>query len=94
MSAIPNETLRSVHRDCFQNRSNVQRSKVLGCFYCLKTFPPADIKKWIDKESTALCPHCGIDAVLPDTIDVLKDASWLELLEAMYSYWFSPATPI
>jgi hypothetical protein len=35
---------------------------------------------------TALCPHCGIDAVLPD--DVPGAPLSTGLLEAMRQYWF------
>ncbi len=59
-----------------------------GCFYCLKTFPPSEIEQWTDEPnggSTAICPKCGIDAVI-------GDASGYELndqfLFAMHHWWF------
>ncbi len=36
------------------------------CFYCLRRFDAGLVARWIDGGATALCPHCGIDAVLPD----------------------------
>jgi hypothetical protein len=38
---------------------------------------------WIDNGHTALCPHCGIDSVLPDTVPL--EAAFLE---AMRKHWF------
>jgi hypothetical protein len=34
---------------------------------------------------TALCPRCGIDAVLPSAVPVALTA---ELLAAMHAHWF------
>jgi len=52
------------------HRKNVLAAEVCGCFYCLKMFPPSTITEWVDFDDgdvgqTALCPHCGIDAVVP-----------------------------
>ena len=75
--------LESTHHDSSHHRALVERSKLVGCFYCLRTFPPAEIREWIDNGETALCPHCGIDSVLPDSVD-LSD----EFRKAMHHYWF------
>ncbi len=40
-----------------------------GCYYCLNTFEVKKIKEWTDNGKTALCPFCGVDAVIPDEID-------------------------
>ena len=87
--------LDSIHRYCSRNRERLESSAQCGCFYCLAIFAPVEIKNWIDgprdekdeqREVTALCPHCGIDTVLPDNIpDVPLKA---ELLKAMKQYWF------
>lgn len=55
---------KQAHAHGSRHKAEVQAGNVCGCFYCLKTFPPADIREWIDKGQTALCPHCGIDSVL------------------------------
>ncbi len=60
-----------------------------GCFYCLTTFPPTAISDWVDEQdepsSTALCPHCGIDSVIPEQPNRPLNR---QLLEAMHAYWF------
>jgi hypothetical protein len=57
-------------RICTHHRPTVLAADVCGCFYCLFMFPPSDIANWIDLDErgvgqTALCPRCGIDAVVP-----------------------------
>lgn len=47
-----------------RHRIELEAGDLCGCFFCFRTFPPAAIKAWIDANRTALCPFCGIDAVL------------------------------
>lgn len=47
-----------------KHRVELEAGERCGCFFCFRTFPPSAIKAWIDANQTALCPHCGIDAVL------------------------------
>ena len=75
--------LKKIHDECGWHDEAILKSKICGCFHCLSIFPPGSIKKWIDERDdcprgpgkTAVCPNCGIDAVLPDTIDheITKD---------------------
>jgi len=46
------------------HRAELDDSAHCGCFFCFRTFAASDIKIWIDKDQTALCPRCGIDAVI------------------------------
>ena len=54
-----------------------------SCFYCLRVWniEECPIKERIDGGGTPLCPHCGIDSVLP--FDPGK-----ELLNRMHETWF------
>jgi len=59
-------------------------------FYCLSTFEPKDIEEWSDTdgqgEPTALCPKCGIDAVIGSVAGFkLSDP---DFLKEMNYYWF------
>lgn len=91
--------LESVWRFCARHRDLLERSDQAGCFYCLAQFPPTAIEDWVDeppsasgsltgmpeaKGVTALCPRCGIDAVLPSAA-VCLDA---QLLVEMQAYYF------
>jgi hypothetical protein len=88
--------LESIHRFCDQHRNLLEQSERAGCFYCRRFFDPREIKDWIDGarlESgdladgvTALCPRCGIDAVLPSAAPIKLDA---DLLAEMHRYWFA-----
>ena len=67
-----------------------------GCFYCEKFFSATDIKKWIDGDETALCPHCGIDSVL--MTGGYESGSYqghridAVFLAEMNKYWFAKLT--
>ena len=50
------------------NDFTIRFSSKCGCYHCLATFKPSKIKEWVDDGSTALCPECGIDAVVPDSL--------------------------
>jgi hypothetical protein len=44
-----------------------------GCFYCKQFFEFDDIEEFVDR-GTAICPKCGIDAVLlkPSAKDLIE----------------------
>jgi hypothetical protein len=55
--------LKSAHNHAYNNKKEIEKSTICGCFYCCEIFHPDKIKEWIDNEETALC-LCGIDSVL------------------------------
>ena len=87
--------VREAHKKSSGHREEIFASAVCGCFYCLSLFKPTDIVSWIDEKiiggKTALCPKCGIDAVIGDKSGV--DVT-VEFLSRMNSFWFatSPIT--
>ena len=82
--------LTAAHEAARFNRDVLEKNSKCGCFYCLKIFSPAEIEEWCpeqdeDEEVTAICPYCGIDAILPESADYpLID----EFLGAMQERWF------
>ena len=48
------------------HRIELLASKSCGCFSCLKIYTPDVIQQWADKGKTALCPYCGLNAVIGD----------------------------
>ncbi|MBT9156796.1 MAG: hypothetical protein DDT37_01786 [Firmicutes bacterium] len=89
------EQLYIVHSRCSHHREHILSSERCGCFHCLRWFSPANIEEWIDEPGiddgervgqTALCPHCGIDAVLPEIIPGMRLCS--SLLLAMRKHFF------
>jgi hypothetical protein len=61
------------------HRKQLLASEAAACFYCFTEFSPATVVEWTDGEpvgQTALCPHCGIDAVVGFNGPV--DAIWIK----------------
>jgi hypothetical protein len=68
--------LKAAHKASRQNKGLLSNSKVCGCFHCLRVFDPILISFWVDQPendpqlskliSTAMCPYCDIDSVIPD----------------------------
>jgi len=86
------------HARTSNHRQQIEASTVCGCFHCLTTFAPSEVTQWIDTPvdapdgtepaagTTALCPRCGVDAVLGSASGYPIDATFLS---AMRRYWFS-----
>ena len=92
--------LEAIHRFSSGHRAEIEASTQCGCFYCGAMIPPGEIADWVDATEarhgeeeldsgvTALCPRCGIDAVLPDArVSITRD-----LLSEMRAYWFDRST--
>jgi hypothetical protein len=87
--------LESIHRYSSRHRELLAVSEFAGCFYCKSRFRPDEVADWVDGRQpetgnledgvTALCPRCGIDAVLPSAAPIRWDDS---LLDEMHRYWF------
>lgn len=77
--------LRAAQKHCSVHRAEVLASGVCGCFHCLELFAPSSIVKWADVDGegigqTALCPRCGVDAVIGDRAGVPLDKKFLKRL--------------
>ena len=89
----PSESLlESAHDLCHSSKESVLASGTVGCFYCLAIFD-ASACKWhletrgsLKGQTTAICPHCGIDSVIPKSDDYTLDE---DFLRAMYARWFT-----
>ena len=73
------------HKNCSQHRTEVEHSERCGCFYCVQSFSPTEINEWIDEDRTAMCPRCGIDAVIGSASGFTLSN---EFLQRMHEYWF------
>ena len=73
------------HKYCTGNKEQLKNDAVCGCFYCLEIFSPKEIKMWLDRENTALCPYCCLDSVIGESsgYPITK-----EFLKKMNEYWF------
>jgi hypothetical protein len=83
------EYLNATHPLCYNNHNVIIQSTQCVYFYCKHLFDSEAIKNWIEGETekTAMCPHCGIDAVIGDASNApIKDS---EFVEAMHQHCFS-----
>jgi hypothetical protein len=69
-----------------RHRAEIHASTRCGCYFCFHTFPHTEIKAWVDSDQTALCPACGIDAVIGDASKHRLDGRFLR---QMHTHFFS-----
>lgn len=81
--ADPEATARRHSR---RHRDAVLASERCGCFYCLAAFVPGEVEEWVDGGQTALCPRCGVDAVIGSASGHPVTRAFLS---RMYERWFA-----
>jgi hypothetical protein len=74
----------TTHTHSSKHRQELEGSARCGCYFCFRTFAPAEIKTWVDAKQTALCPFCGIDSVLGDAACQIGD----RFLRRMHQHHF------
>lgn len=47
------------------HRKEIEAGEFITCYYCFGLSSVKSIKEWCDRGQTAICPKCGIDAVVP-----------------------------
>jgi hypothetical protein len=76
----------AAHRHGARHRAEVLASDRCGCFYCSAVFSPTAITRWTDGGETAICPFCGVDAIIGDQSGYpVTSSKWLERMKA---HWF------
>lgn len=74
------------HKYSANHQMELEMDEKCGCFYCLKLFKPSEITQWVaDTNGTAICPYCGIDAVIGESSGYPITE---EFLIKMSNYWF------
>ncbi len=91
MSKIPKD-IQLAHRLDENYATKIRKSDMCGCYYCLHTFKPDQIKEWLfsardddTKLEFCMCPYCEIDAVLGDASGYPISEKFLR---EMNKYWF------
>jgi hypothetical protein len=82
----PDHFLKEAHEHSSYHWGELHHSAVCGCFFCCETFSFNEIEDWVDRGVTALCPECGIDAVIGDASGYAVDDA--DFLGAMRRFWF------
>lgn len=77
--------LKKLHAYSSYNRKLVDVADQCYCFYCQNTMDAGEIEDYADDGQTAICPKCGIDSILPDSIEEALDAN---TIAEMNEYWF------
>ncbi len=72
------------HKRCVHNRRFLTGETRCGCSYCQQTYAADEITDWTDDGQTAICPRCGVDAVLSAHTDPLT----ADFLARMHARWF------
>ncbi len=81
------ETLyEKLHAYSSSNKDLIEESTICYCFHCQKKMDSKEIVNYLKEGSgTALCPYCGVDAILPDSVEEeIND----EIITGMNKYWF------
>lgn len=77
--------LKEIWQHSQRNRAEIQESDYCGCFYCLQIFSSLEIDDYVDDgDTTALCPYCNIDSVIPDAAGYEIDQDLLNQLNEKY----------
>ena len=95
--------LESIWRYCTHHRDLLARSDRAGCFHCGALFSPTEITEWINEPPaehsgqvtpagvTALCPRCGMDAVLPSATVPISPELLAQMAEHYFGGQFKPS---
>jgi hypothetical protein len=68
------------------NKQTLSIEQICGCFYCLRIFDSKEIDWQDDAGETAMCPYCGIDAVIGESSGMPVTKAFLK---EMRRYWFT-----
>lgn len=79
------DRIHEAHEHSIRNRSGLQESEEAACYHCRALFKSSEVTEFTDNGETALCPFCGIDAVLPATSGYPLNYM---TLRALHQYWF------
>lgn len=74
------EEMKRLHSYTLRNRKEIEASDNCVCISCCEVFYASDVEDYIDEGETALCPICGIDAVIGDCTGISMDSKTLNEL--------------
>lgn len=77
----------NAYKYAFQNKPYLFHDSRCGCYHCLRIFSPCEIIRYVDDcgIGTAICPYCGVDAVIGESSGF---PIAIEFLEKMHNKWF------
>lgn len=67
------------HEISKNNRELLLQDQLCGCFYCQRLFRSGEVVDWYgDQDESAVCPYCGIDAVIVERPDLPVTKAFLK----------------
>ena len=79
------EQLKRLHTYSSHNRNLVLMANRCCCFCCQRSMDSREIQHYTNNGQTALCPKCGIDSIIPDSVGESIDQA---TIAEMHEYWF------
>jgi hypothetical protein len=75
-----------LHSHAENNEIEILKSKTCSCFFCRQTYSARLVNDWISDERgvTAICPECGMDAVIGDACGLPLDKPTLKEMNLAY----------
>ena len=67
------------------NKNALELSTECACIYCSKKFTSEEIYEWTDNGTTAICPYCSVDSIVPNALIFYTEAD----LKLWYQQGFS-----
>ena len=65
--------MKEIHSHTLRNRKEIEASDKCVFISCCEIFNASAVEDFIDEGETALCPICGIDAVIGDCTGISMD---------------------
>lgn len=78
--------LLDAHAHTVRHRAELEASQAAACFSCCALFAPSEIQEWADDKDCAICPRCGVDAVIGDASGFAITEK--TFLKEMNEFWF------
>jgi len=92
MGNYSQKMLKDAHKHSINNKDELADSYLCACFHCCTLFAIEKITEWTDQETglpTALCPVCGVDAVLGNRSGFpIHEGGFIT---TMHKHWFRDA---
>jgi TPR repeat protein len=75
-----------LHKHAANNEIEILHSTNCSCFFCRQTYSARKVNDWIndDRGVTAICPECGMDAVIGDACGIVLDKVLLKEMNLAY----------
>lgn len=75
-----------IHKHASNNEIEILKSTTCSCFFCRQSYSARTVNDWIndDRGVTAICPECGMDAVIGDASGYHLDKAELKEMNLEY----------